>query len=286
MALSIGVILGILAMICWGASDFLAAHATRKSNAIKTFFWSMFFNFVIYVAIFFTFFDVPVLSAASIFGILAMGAINTIAFIAFYNGMHKGKVGVVSPITNTWPIVTVIFALAFLGESLTALQIWAATLVIAGAILTSFKLHEVMSLSIKKAEAGVGLALLAAFMFGIFFIFVDVFVEQLGWFIPFFLTKAVQIPYLIGYSKISKTSISFPRYVMWPLLAMGILEATGFVFYGVAITKEYTALVAPIISTIPLVTVVLARIFFRELLDINQKIGIFAIVAGIIILSL
>ena len=55
--------------------------------------------------------------------------------------------------------------------------------------------------------------------------------------------------------------------------------------YGAGISMEYTAIIAPITAAFPAVTVILARIFLKEHVEINQKIGIGTVIMGLILLS-
>jgi uncharacterized membrane protein len=64
------------------------------------------------------------------------------------------------------------------------------------------------------------------------------------------------------------------------------LEAAAFLAYGAGVASEFTAVVAPVAASFPMVTIMLARIFFHELVEINQKIGIAAVLTGLILLSL
>ena len=69
------------------------------------------------------------------------------------------------------------------------------------------------------------------------------------------------------------------------LAAIGVLEVIAFFAYGSGITSEFTAIVAPVSAAFPAVTILLARIFLKERLEINQKTGIFSILAGLVLIS-
>ncbi len=61
-------------------------------------------------------------------------------------------------------------------------------------------------------------------------------------------------------------------------------EAKGGVAYWTYF--EHTAIIAPISAAFPMVTIILARIYFKEILYINQKIGIVFVVIGLVSLSI
>lgn len=51
-------------------------------------------------------------------------------------------------------------------------------------------------------------------------------------------------------------------------------------------SSNYTIIVAPVSATFPVVTIFLARIFFGEKLEFNQKTGVILVLIGLILLSI
>jgi drug/metabolite transporter (DMT)-like permease len=76
-----------------------------------------------------------------------------------------------------------------------------------------------------------------------------------------------------------------PADVRLPLLAAGILDAAALLFFCEALTRTLLSLVAPIASTIPVVTVALARIFLHERLSVPQKGGLVLAVFGVALVA-
>jgi len=52
------------------------------------------------------------------------------------------------------------------------------------------------------------------------------------------------------------------------------------------VSSNYTIIVAPVSATFPVVTIFLARIFFGEKLEFNQKTGVILVLIGLILLSI
>jgi uncharacterized membrane protein len=77
-----------------------------------------------------------------------------------------------------------------------------------------------------------------------------------------------------------------PAGVRLQLLAAGVLDAAALVFFCEALTRTLLSLVAPIASTIPVVTVALARVFLAERLSVPQKGGLVLAVAGVALVAL
>jgi len=286
MGISLGIIFGIIATICWGTADFFVAKAVKKASVFKTFLWSQIIGVGLFILIFSSFFKFPILSFATLGVILVAAFLATIAYLSFYKGLQVGKVSVISPIAACWAVVTVILSIIFLGEKLTTVQGVGVALAILGAVLTSFKFHDLLKLKLKNAAKGIKYALIAVFGWGIGFVLIDVLVTELKWFLPFFFIKTAGVLYLLLYSGTAKKNISFPKNIALFVVVIGILEVIAFLSYGVGINSEYTAIVAPIGATFPMITIILARIFFKERLDVNQKIGIAAVLAGLVLLSI
>jgi uncharacterized membrane protein len=99
-------------------------------------------------------------------------------------------------------------------------------------------------------------------------------------------TKIIGVVYLLSYSAATKKEISFPKDIYRFIVLIGALEVAAFLSYGLGITSDFTAIVAPIGAAFPVVTIILARIFFKEELELNQKLGVVSVMIGIVLLSL
>lgn len=74
---------------------------------------------------------------------------------------------------------------------------------------------------------------------------------------------------------------------LWvPVFFTALFETLGFLAYASGILTSMVSLVTPIASASPAVTLLLARIFYKEKLEFNQKTGALLILAGIITLSI
>ena len=286
MALTNGIILGIMAMLIWGTSDFFAAKASRSAGVFKTVFWSQLISIAIYLLAYPFVSKMPAISQSSAILILIAGFLSISAYFSFYKGLEIGKVSVISPIVACCAGVTVILSLVFLNETLSALQAIGVNLAILGAILTSLKHRDIRNLRPKNTEAGIKYALYTMLATGIIFVFIDVLVSELGWFMPMFLIRAAAVFCLLIYTISAKKDITFPKNSTSLLIIVGVLEVAGILIYGAGITSEYTAVVAPIGAAFPVITIILARIFLKETLAANQKIGIISVLASLVLLSI
>ena len=286
MEISLGIIFGIVAMIGWGVADFFVAKAVRKTSVFKTFFWSQIIGLVLFIIVFSSFFSFPLLSFNASGIILIAGFLSTVAYLSFYKGLKIGKVSIVSPIAASWAAITVILSLLFLHEALKMHQITGAGLAILGAALASFKLHDLMKLKLRNVMKGVKYGVIAMIGWGISFNLIGILAAELSWFLPIFLIKIATALYLLAYSGATRQRISFPKNVALFIILIGILEFAAFLSYGIGVNSEKSAIIAPIASAFPMVTIILARIFLKESLEINQKLGVISVLAGLVLLSI
>ncbi len=286
MAVPLGIILGIVAMICWGASDFFVVKALRKTGMFRALLWSQLTNLALYAVIFLIFFQFSALSLFQAGVIIVAGLLNAVAYAIYYKGLRVGKLSIVSPTAACWGAVAAVLSTIFLGEMLMPLDILGIGFAVMGAVLVSFKLRNLLKMKAKSIIVGAEFGLVAAVFWGIFFVLFDVLVSELSWLMPLLLIKTATVFYLMSYRATSGKGASFPVNAASFVIAIGVLEAMGGMSYGLGIMSEYTAIVASVGAAFPAVTILLARLFLNEKLELNQKIGIISVLSGLVLLSL
>lgn len=280
------IIFAIGAMLSWGFADFLAANAVRKVAVLKIFFWVQLLGLFIISLLFLSSFNFPSLSLYIILILLFSGFLRVAAFFSFYKGLRVGKASIVSPLSSCWAVVTVILSLTFLHEKLSFSQNIGIILAIMGAVLASFKWSDLIGLKIRKFESGIKYAVIAALGFGISGFLFNTLADKFGWFISTFLIQIAMVLYIMAYALPTKKDVKFPKNVGLFIIIIAILEVIGLFSYMQGIATQYTAITAPISSASPIVVVILARIFFKEKLEINQMVGVASILGSLILLSL
>ena len=194
MQIAIGILLGIIAMFGWGASDFFVTKSARSADLFKAFLWSQIIALVIMLPIFLIFFKLPQFSFTILILILASGILTVIANLTVYKGLQIGTVSTIMPVESCWAIVTVILSLTILGDVLTKLQAIGIILILVGAVLVSFKWRDL--LRIKNPAKGIKYAVIAAIAFGTDFVIIDLLVDRIGWFLPIFFIGVITATYM------------------------------------------------------------------------------------------
>jgi drug/metabolite transporter (DMT)-like permease len=295
--LSIGILAGLVAMLCWGIADFLQALVIKKIGSSKT----MLIGNVITLLFTLPFFMIFILrgyfsfSAAVLVTIVVSSIIDAVAVFAFMRSYDVGEVSVVTPISASYSLVTVILAMLFLGERLPAMKLVSVIVIIAGIILTStdikkFRLH---------AAAGVKESVVALFGWGIYFLLIGIamkqqahaFPDQSIWVVAgtiFFLSTMFNSIFLAGIGLVSK-GIPTPSELKHNITVIFInflLYTLAWVAVNYGIAQELVSIVAPVSSLYPALTVLLAMIILKEKLAVNQKYGIVLTLLGIFLISL
>src|SRR2546425_10138544 len=136
------VLLGALTAFCWGTSDYLSRSSSEKVGHYRTTVYMHVFSTATLILL------LPLLrpdfgvSFELVLTLVAVSIVNFIAFIFLYRGFHHGVVSVVAPIAYSYPIITTIFAVIFLGVMLSGLRTLALSAVILGVILLSTPFSE------------------------------------------------------------------------------------------------------------------------------------------------
>ncbi|MDA9129414.1 DMT family transporter [Candidatus Gracilibacteria bacterium] len=158
--------------------------------------------------------------------------------------------------------------------------------IIAGIVLSSFKISELKNFSFKNSKNTLLLALGAAFLWSIEVTFID---RSMMYFHPIVSTWLIEgfallivFPFIIlkrkkiisEYKKISKTVLMY----------VGILScigAIGNLAFSYAFSFGSLAIVSAIAACSPAITAILSRIFGEETLEYSQYIAIGILVFGI-----
>ncbi|OGM18643.1 hypothetical protein A2686_04210 [Candidatus Woesebacteria bacterium RIFCSPHIGHO2_01_FULL_38_10] len=285
-----GVVAGILSMFFWGTAIFLAALASRKQGNVLTLFWMQLFGFLVGVGYFLLNYNSFVFN--SIFQniplLIIVAILQVVAYLAFYKGLEKAEVSLVSPVGAAWGLVVAILGVIFFKESLNTFQILAIGLIVIGIVMLSINISDFVKSKKVNLLIGVKEGVIAMLGWGTS-LFLLVFVtKELGWFLPAFVFRFFVLLLLVGYISFSK-GMFIPKSTKFPLkllLLIGLFDIGGFFSYSFGVAGTQASVVAPIGSAFALVSVLLAKVFLKEKIDKNKMIGILTIVSGLVLISI
>ncbi len=283
----LAVIFAILTFIGWGTGDIFGVFSSRRLGAFRSALWVNIIT-VPYLAILAPFFldelftfTLPILILNAVLGVIV-----TCAFMAFLEGARLGKPSILGAIAGSFPALVVILSIIFLGEKLSSIQALAIVVIIAGIVLTSINFKE-LSGSKVKLERSIGFALLAMVLWGIFFTFIRIPVQQVGWFWANAVSNFAGILALLAYGwRSSGLSRSDIRQGIPPIIGVVLLGGTAMLTYNVAVEVGKNSIVAPIAGAYPVLFVILSSIIFKDKLTKHQIFGMILALTGIVALSL
>lgn len=271
------VALALAVSALWGVGDFLGGLSSRRLPALT------------------------VLAAAELVGCLAVAAFvaatrasapsaTAFAFAALagiggvvglgglYRGMAVGAMGVVAPISAASAVIPVVVGLAR-GERPSSLQLAGILLTLLGVVLVS---REESALGAGVA-AGVGLALVAATGFGLYFVFLDAASDEgAAWAVLVARGTATVLAFVAAFAR---SAWRPPARALPTLAAIGLFDASSNVLLAVALNEGLVSVVSVLSSLYPVVTVLLAMSLLGERMGRVQAIGVAVALGGVALIA-
>lgn len=279
------ILAGLGGMFGWGLYDFFGGLFSKKIGNFKTFFWSQLAGLVfasLLAVVFRASLNIPT-STAILIPIASI--LYAVAYLLFFKGFELGNVSVISATMNLWAVFTMLFAFIFLGQRLSTFQLVGVVMILAGVALVSLKWEDIKGKNIGLLS-GVKETVLAALLFGVFWIFSEVISEKIGWVSTTLLVKAGVVVVMLAFSLIMRQALGIaqttPNTKLLIFLA-GVLEAIAVASVNWGLTVGDAILVTPISSALSIVTIAMAVIFLNEKITPSQGIGMVIVIAGIVL---
>ncbi len=292
-----GIVLGLVAALSWGFSDFIARFSTQRVGTLRTLLYMQSAGFVILTLALSRLGGWEHLADGSgwqpwAWGVLA-GVINTGSTLALFRSFEIGKFSIVAPISSAYPALTVI--LSFLsGERLTIARGAGIALTLMGVILAGAapdasgeEAGEGDRAEAPAKNKGVVWAVLAAVGFGVLFWLLGIrVVPRVGGAVAVWMIRLTSMVISFVIVLLARQPVRFPRASYgWFAAGMGLFDTGAFVCNNIGVTLEQVSVVSVLASLYGVVTVALASIFLRERLARRQWIGVCLIFAGIYFVS-
>jgi drug/metabolite transporter (DMT)-like permease len=299
-----GILLGLLTALSWGASDFLARFASRRIGSLRTTLYMQLFGFVLlticlrWVGGWGHLFDGSGWQPWA-WGVLA-GLLNSVSTLCLYRSFEVGKMAVVAPLSASYPALTVAISF-FSGEHLTALRVGGIVLILVGVVIVvrgeAAAMESVGAPGSSRVSpgteivkpSGIGAALISALGFGVlFWLLGNRVVPHVGFASAVWMIRLTSTVVTVIVIVAMRRPLALPRKsaVSTWLLAMGVLDTGAFVLNNLGMQIEQVSVVSVLSSLYGAVTVLLSSVILRERLSKVQWLGIVAIFGGITAISL
>jgi drug/metabolite transporter (DMT)-like permease len=263
--------LGLIAALCWGIHDVTVRRISQHVPLMATLLGVLLVGAVFQFGVMLASGGMTAVPATSVYYSIAAGVTFAIAGATLYGAFHRGPVRIVAPVIGSYPILSVALA-SMSGSPATVLQ-WMAVLGVVGGIAIVAVLANQSDDEYPPYGPTVVLSALAA----------------LGFFATFALGQeaarlADDLPSIL-ITRVTSVVVLLPVMLvlslpMWPgraalpvIVIMGVLDGIALLCVltaGDLPSAEYAAVAS---SVFGLVTVVLARAFLKEGMNMRQWAG-------------
>ena len=280
----LSIFLGLLAALGWGAGDFTGGIASRKTGAYRTVLYGEVIGiFVLFFVI--AIFSEPIPDLRSwLFAMLA-GALGTLGLVLLYHAMTLGLMSIATPVSAllaaALPVVVGIFReglpawTTFIGFGFALFAVWMISQGEDG--VTDILAHL----------ADLKLPLIAGIGFGSYFVFMHEATSTGSTIWPMVASRSGGLILITVYMLVTRSSWKVEDASAWPIITLnGILDISGNVFFILAGQMGRLDVSAVLSSLFPGATVILAWIFLKERLSLNQWIGIAAALTAIVLMTI
>ena len=191
----------------------------------------------------------------------ASAACLGVAYLAYYTGLHRGSVSVVTSAASAWLAVTVVVSVLFFAEQVTPAQAALMGVVLGGILMLSAQ-----PTTRSGGSAGLLWGLSAMLGLGLALAFLDRVTEASGPMFAVLVVRALSMIPAYAFTRARGERIRLPE--GWGgkrlLLAAALLDAGGYVGYNLGVDAAPVVIVAPITAAHPVVTIALAVVLLRE----------------------
>jgi drug/metabolite transporter (DMT)-like permease len=266
----LAVALALGAALSWGVCDYIAALKSRTFHVLGVVALSQAFGLVLVVVLIAaTRPDLP--GGREIAFAVSGGLIGTFGLACLYRGMAIGAMGVVAPIAATAAALPVAVGLAR-GERPGVLQGAGIAVALVGVVLAAREPTAGEELGRARLAAGVGFALVAAVLGGVFITFMGEAAQGGSLYAVFFARVSTLAVCAVGLSAL-RPVLPLGRRELGLLAVVGLLDAGGVVLFAEAATEGLISVVAVLASLYPVATIVLAAALLGERIGAVQRTG-------------
>jgi len=272
------VLLGALASLLIGCSDFLGRYGTRRSNAVTATSGAMLGGAVVATAALLV---IPgVLTGRDLLLGATSGLVVGIALALLYEAMATSSAAVAGPLVALGaafiPLVWDI------SRGNTPSQLVAVGVVVAISSLLLVMYSPTLRGTLRR---GVALSLVAALLFGVAFTLVGEAGDGSGAWAPA-AQRVVALGVMLLLATVRRVPRLPPRRLIGPMLVSGVCGSLAIVAFALGAQQGSLTAVAVSASMFPAVSATLAAAFDEDTLRWWQLIGILGVVAGISLMAL
>jgi drug/metabolite transporter (DMT)-like permease len=205
---------------------------------------------------------------------------GSLGLAALYRGMAVGVMSVVAPIAGVSACVPVLIGVAT-GDRPSVLQLSGIAVALAGVAAASY---EPETGGGRRLGSGVGLALLAALGFGLYFVPMHA-AGQADALWSTLLFRVVSTSLMATACLVRRPPIVMRGADLGVVVLAGTLDMTGNLLFAVSASHGLVSVTSVLASLYPVVTIVLAHALLHERTAPSQRVGIVGTLAGVVLIA-
>ena len=265
----------------YGAADFLGGIASKRAHTVVVAFVSQLSGLILLAAL------LPILPSASpartdIWWGAAAGVAGSVGVALLYRALAIGTMSIVAPTTAVCAAVIPVLLAIVLGERPGSQAVGGIVLACLAIALIG-RGESSGSAHMRRASAGLGLALMSGVAVGLFFFFLARTTSDAG-LLPLIVGRLTSVPLFGGAVLVGRHSVRMPRPVTITTIGCGSLDMLANVFYLLATRSGPLSLVATLASLYPASTVLLARLTLGERLKPGQMAGVICAIVAVLLI--
>jgi len=278
------VLLALAASACWGTADFTSGLKARTIALPLVLSVSQGIGLVLALVIVLGG-GRAIPAAGPVAASLGAGVCVIVGLGCFYRALATGTMSIVAPIAATGVVIPVLVGVLG-GDGLAAVQVAGMATAVAGVVLASRQPGEgALAAELRAHREAVGLALLAAVAFGLYFLLAHIGARGgVAWLLLLsHVTSLGGVFVLIAIARPAMPS-RFGR-DLGVLALAGTLDFSATALYGIANHAGKLSIVAVAGSLYPVATVLLARFILAERIVALQAAGVCLALAGVALIA-
>jgi drug/metabolite transporter (DMT)-like permease len=294
-----GLLFGLGAAVSWGLVDVCAAIAGRRVGSLKVLAIAQIASLVVLsIAGVIIGAGLPreasIVVAAGAAGIGAAGA-----YLSFFTALRIGPLAVVSPTVAAYGGLTVVLAVIFRGEALSAGQAVGAGVATLGVVLAGVVFDGGIR-GTRIVSRGIGFALTALILFAVVTVGMAGPIKAAGWLPVVLVSRIVNTvvscvllgavlashsPRLAPFVATGEAGETATRATFGLVVLAGLLDVVGLISFAIGLEVAETWLVGLASSFGPAVAVLVAVAFLGERLRPTQWLGLAGIATGLVFVA-
>ena len=279
---------GVVAALSLGTADYLARSTSNAIGPVAAFTYVVILGTLMMTGfIFITGEELRVTGFGLVMSCLH-GLCVTAMSVMLYAALVRGPVSLVVPVVAAHPVLIIFYAVTFGASSLSAGQVMAAALVIAGVVgasLFSFQQHTVpedqAGIPGRRKSTTLLLALGACLAYALLIITGQAAASGMGQISVALIGRVASAAILLAAFALGMFKLPPPGRAIRPLAAQGTLDTLGYVALLAGGSTLFPGMTAVVGSMFGFITIILARIFIREQVGRGQWISIAVSFVGV-----